>query len=430
MTTTINNEHKKLNVPNKREQNQTCLDSAECEGLRPKGNVPNLRFPEFEGEWRRSKFKKVITLQRGSSPRPIIKYITTSTDGVNWIKIGDMPHFGRIVTSTEEKITREGAKKSRLVKKGDLILSNSMSYGLPYIMGVDGYIHDGWFVLKDFEDTFDKDYLCNLLISSAIQNQYKRLAAGGVVQNISSDLVNSVSVSIPLMEEQKKISSLLNLIDDRIATQNKIIEDLKKLKCAIIDYTIDAIQTDYMEFSEVYDMAGEGGTPSTSNMEYYKNGCVPFIKIEDLKQKYLVSNKDYITELGLHKSSAWLIPANSILFSNGATIGEISITTYPVCTKQGILGIVPKADIDTEYLYYLMSSRYFKKEICRIITEGTMKTAYLKDINKIRCPIPSKAVQQEIVRIPSALNTKIEIEQCVLDKLICQKQYLLRQMFI
>lgn len=178
-------------------------------------------------------------------------------------------------------------------------------------------------------------------------------------------------------------------------------------------------------------MAGEGGTPSTSNTKYYENGCVPFIKIEDLKQKYLVSNKDHITELGLQKSSAWLIPTNSILFSNGATIGEISITTYPVCTKQGILGIVPKAeDIDTEYLYYLMSSRYFKKEICRIITEGTMKTAYLKDINKIRCPIPSKAIQQEIVRIPSALNAKIEIEQSILDKLICQKQYLLRQMFI
>ena len=169
MTTTINNEHKKL-------------------------NVPNLRFPEFQGEWKRTIFKNVITLQRGSSPRPIIEYVTTSDDGVNWIKIGDMPHFGRIVTSTEEKITKEGAKKSRQVNKGDLILSNSMSYGLPYIMGIDGYIHDGWFVLKNFENTFDKDYLCNLLISSAIQNQYKRLAAGGVVQNISSDLVNSVSV--------------------------------------------------------------------------------------------------------------------------------------------------------------------------------------------------------------------------------------------
>lgn len=240
MTTTKNNEHKKLNFPNEQEQSQACLNSAEHEKNQGRKvlNVPNLRFKEFQGEWRRSKFKKVITLQRGSSPRPIIKYITTSTDGVNWIKIGDMPHFGRIVTSTEEIITREGAKKSRLVKKGDLILSNSMSYGLPYIMGVDGYIHDGWFVLKDFEDTFDKDYLCNLLISSAIQNQYKRLAAGGVVQNISSDLVNSVSVSIPLMEEQKKISSLLNLIDDRIATQNKIIDKLQSLIKGIVDCTI------------------------------------------------------------------------------------------------------------------------------------------------------------------------------------------------
>ena len=369
MTTTINNEHKKL-------------------------NVPNLRFPEFQGEWKRTIFKNVITLQRGSSPRPIIEYVTTSDDGVNWIKIGDMPHFGRIVTSTEEKITKEGAKKSRQVNKGDLILSNSMSYGLPYIMGIDGYIHDGWFVLKNFENTFDKDYLCNLLISSAIQNQYKRLAAGGVVQNISSDLVNSVSVSIPTMMEQKKISSLLNLIDERIATQNKIIEDLKKLKYAIIDYAINSIDADFIKFGSLYETAGEGGTPTTSNAAFYNDGKIPFIKIDDLKQKYLTENKDFITELGLQKSSAWLVPTRSILFSNGATIGEISITTYPVCTKQGILGIVPKQNIDVEFLYYFMSSTYFKKAVSRIVTEGTMKTAYLKDINNILCPIPTKEKQR------------------------------------
>lgn len=405
MTTTINNEHKKL-------------------------NVPNLRFPEFQGEWKRTIFKNVITLQRGSSPRPIIEYVTTSDDGVNWIKIGDMPHFGRIVTSTEEKITKEGAKKSRQVNKGDLILSNSMSYGLPYIMGIDGYIHDGWFVLKNFENTFDKDYLCNLLISSAIQNQYKRLAAGGVVQNISSDLVNSVSVSIPTMMEQKKISSLLNLIDERIATQNKIIEDLKKLKSAIIDYTIDSLDADFVKFGSLYETAGEGGTPTTSNVQFYDNGNIPFIKIDDLKQKYLTENKDFITELGLQKSSAWLVPTRSILFSNGATIGEITITTYPVCTKQGILGIVPKQNIDVEFLYYFMSSSYFKKAISRIVTEGTMKTAYLKDINNILCPIPTKEKQQDIAIIPSALNSKIDFEQSILKLFITQKQHLLRQMFI
>ena len=82
------------------------------------------------------------------------------------------------------------------------------------------------------------------------------------------------------------------------------------------------------------------------------------------------------------KASAWLVPTHSILFSNGATIGEITITTYPVCTKQGILGIVPKANIDVEFLYYFMSSSYFKKAVSRIITEGTMKTAYLRNIDK------------------------------------------------
>ena len=222
----------------------------------------------------------------------------------------------------------------------------------------------------------------------------------------------------------------MSILDERIATQNKIIEDLKKLKSAIIDYAINSLHCDFVKFGTLYEMAGEGGTPATSNAAYYDNGNIPFIKIDDLKQKYLTENKDFITELGLQKSSAWLIPTHSILFSNGATIGEISITTYPVCTKQGILGIVPKQNIDVEFLYYLMSSSYFKKAVSRIVTEGTMKTAYLKDINNILCPIPTKERQQEIAKMPSALNSKIDFEQSIFKLYGSQKQYLLRQMFI
>lgn len=117
----------------------------------------------------------------------------------------------------------------------------------------------------------------------------------------------------------------------------------------------------------MYETAGEGGTPTTSNASFYDNGKIPFVKIDDLKQKYLTENKDFITELGLQKSSAWLVPTRSILFSNGATIGEITITTYPVCTKQGILGIVPKSNIDVEFLYYFMSSTYFKKQLVALL---------------------------------------------------------------
>ena len=250
------------------------------------------------------------------------------------------------------------------------------------------------------------------------------------VPSLSKDTIEKIKVHIPQIEEQQKISKFLSLLDERIATQNKIIEDLKKLKSAIIDYAINSLHCDFVKFGALYEMAGEGGTPATSNAAYYDNGNIPFIKIDDLKQKYLIEHKDFITELGLKKSSAWLIPTNSILYSNGATIGEISITTYPVCTKQGILGIVPKPIIDVEFLYYFMSSTYFHKAVSRIVTEGTMKTAYLKDINNIRCPIPTKEKQLDIAKMPSALNSKIDFEQSILKLFGLQKQYLLRQMFI
>ena len=273
-------------------------------------------------------------------------------------------------------------------------------------------------------------FLCNYIQTKKIQNYIQSLQTGGSREGLNFEQIRSFPISLPNIAEQNKIAQLLDKLNERIATQNKIIEDLKKLKSAIIDYAINSLDSGFVKFGSLYEMAGEGGTPTTSNVSFYDNGKIPFIKIDDLKKKYLTENKDFITELGLQKSSAWLVPTHSILFSNGATIGEISITTYPVCTKQGILGIVPKQNIDVEFLYYFMSSSYFKKTVSRIVTEGTMKTAYLKDINNILCPIPTKEKQQEIAKMPSALNSKIDFEQSILKLFCSQKQYLLRQMFI
>ena len=270
-----------------------------------------------------------------------------------------------------------------------------------------------------------------ILSTESVKRDIRNRAVGQTMPSINTPILSNTGIYMSQSEaEQKKIANLLSLIDERISTQNKIIEDLKKLKYAIIDYAINSIDADFIKFGSLYETAGEGGTPTTSNAAFYNDGKIPFIKIDDLKQKYLTENKDFITELGLQKSSAWLVPTRSILFSNGATIGEISITTYPVCTKQGILGIVPKQNIDVEFLYYFMSSTYFKKAVSRIVTEGTMKTAYLKDINNILCPIPTKEKQQEIAKMPSALNSKIDFEQSVLKLYGSQKQYLLRQMFV
>ncbi len=384
-------------------------------------NVPHLRFPEFSGEWENHVLQDTVTFSNGKAHENCV-----NEDG-DYILVNS-----KFVSTNGQIQKRVTSQLSPLCKSQFVMVMSDLPNGKALAKCY--YIEeDNKFTLNQRICSFSakNGNISKFLMYQINRNKYYMRFDDGINQtNLKKNEVLSCPVFIPSIKEQEKIATLLHLIDERITTQNKIIEDLKKLKSAIIDYAVNSLDIDTVKFSSLYKTAGEGGTPSTSNVDFYENGQIPFIKIDDLKQKYLTENKDFITELGLQKSSAWLVPTNSILFSNGATIGEISITTYPVCTKQGILGIVPKSHVDVDYLYYFMSSAYFRKEVCRIVTEGTMKTAYLKDINNITCPIPTKETQQEIAKMPSLLNSKIELEQDILDMLNKQKRYLLSHMFI
>ena len=384
-------------------------------------NVPHLRFPEFTGEWKKYKLSETCSFFSGGTPSSSKKEYYDGN--IPFIRSGELHE-----EQTELFITEDGYKNSaaKMVEVGDLLLAlYGATSGDIAISKINGAINQAILCIRTNQNKKFIESIWRKHVEKLLQTYLQ-----GGQGNLSADIVKNISFYFSRIEEQNKIAEFISLLDERIATQNKIIEDLKKLKSAIIDYAIDSLDTDFAKFGSLYETAGEGGTPTTSNASFYDNGKIPFVKIDDLKQKYLTENKDFITELGLQKSSAWLVPTRSILFSNGATIGEITITTYPVCTKQGILGIVPKSNIDVEFLYYFMSSTYFKKAVSRIVTEGTMKTAYLKDINNILCPIPTKKKQQEIAKIPSALNSKIDYEQSILKLFIMQKQYLLRLMFI
>ena len=160
------------------------------------------------------KLGDIASIVRGASPRPIAQYITSDSNGVNWIKIGDVKPNSKYITSTEEKITPEGAKKSRLVKKGDFILSNSMSFGRPYILKIDGCIHDGWLSISDFSNTLTADFLYHVLSSSMMQYEMRKKASfGGAVQNLNADIVRELTISIPSLETQNKIVQVLDNFD-------------------------------------------------------------------------------------------------------------------------------------------------------------------------------------------------------------------------
>jgi type I restriction enzyme S subunit len=137
-----------------------------------------------------------------------------ATGGVNWIKIGDVALGAKFVTNSAEQITAKGAEKSRHVKKGDFILSNSMSFGRPYILAIDGCVHDGWIVISDYKDSVTSDYLYHVLNTSFVQNYWKQRASqGGSIQNLNSDIVRETLIPVPLLDEQEHIASILDKFD-------------------------------------------------------------------------------------------------------------------------------------------------------------------------------------------------------------------------
>jgi type I restriction enzyme S subunit len=189
------------------------------------------RLPGFEGEWERVEVDKVITVARGGSPRPIQDFMTTASDGVNWIKIGDTSKLSKYITSTKEKIIPEGKQFSRSVNVGDFLLSNSMSFGRPYILKIEGCIHDGWLVLQNYQDSFDREFLYYTLMSKDVFDQYLSKASGSGVLNLNKELVKVVELNRPKdLDEQKAIAQILSDMDVEITQLESKKEKYQAIK--------------------------------------------------------------------------------------------------------------------------------------------------------------------------------------------------------
>jgi len=206
--------------------------------------------------WEYRKIGDVCIVERGGSPRPIDQFITEDENGINWIKIGDTTE-SMYITDTAQKIKPEGMKKSRYVEPGDFLLSNSMSFGRPYILKIDGCIHDGWLVLRDKDELFDKRFLYYYLSSKATYQKFKSMAVGGVVNNLNSEMVRKVDVPVPRKSEQIEIANLLDKMSSVI--------NIRKQELQYLDELIKA------RFVEMF------GNPLDSNkVNYIFTECVEF----------------------------------------------------------------------------------------------------------------------------------------------------------
>jgi len=191
------------------------------------------RAKGFTEKWRKSKIGDICIISRGGSPRPINKYITEDPDGLNWLKIGDIDSEAKFINRTTEKIKKSGLSKTRLIPKGSFILSNSMSFGRPYILNIDTCIHDGWLSLHDIDENVDKDFLYYLFLTPYVQNQFASYAAGSGVKNLNKEIVSNCDTMLPSLSEQQYIAKFLSVIDAEVELLEKKEKILQAQKQAL-----------------------------------------------------------------------------------------------------------------------------------------------------------------------------------------------------
>ena len=374
-------------------------------------------------EWEYKKLGEVCTIERGGSPRPITDYITDSEDGINWIKIGDAQEGSKYITSTKEKIRPEGIKKSRLVHKGDFILSNSMSFGRPYILKVDGCIHDGWLVIHDDNEVFIKDYLYYILSSHIMYAKFSQLAVGGVVNNLNSSLVRKVTIPFPPKSTQLSIVSELDKINELIRLKKEQLKDYDNLAQSIFyDMFGDPVENEkgweVKKLGEVCSQITDGTHNSPTNT---KNGDFKYVTAKNIKKEGIVLDNITYVDADTHHSiySRCNPEYGDILYiKDGATAGiatinnlneEFSLLSSVALLKleDKIINYYLKAVLNTPSLYNCIRTNMGGAAITRLT---------LVKIKAIKIPLPPLPLQHLFAqRIEHIEHQKSAVQKSITD---------------
>ena len=368
--------------------------------------------------WQIKTLGDIFLIERGSSPRPIKSFLTNDNNGINWIKIGDAKNNSKYIYQSAEKIRPEGKKYSRFVEIGDLILSNSMSFGRPYIMKTIGCIHDGWVVLrKILKNIIYEEYAYYILSSNQVHSEFSKLAAGSVVKNLSIDRIKQVYIPIPPLDEQKRIASALSKIDAYLENTIKLIEEKERFKRGIAkklltckegenipEARFKGFEDEWMEvaISKIGTII-TGNTPSTKNESFW-NGNNVWVTPTDIKQKYISNSERKLTDDGLKKSRK--LPANTLLITCIASIGKNAILKCEGACNQQINAIIPNKNYNVDFLYYLFENE--KSYLKFKAPQSVIKIMSKSEFSKLVFKFPLLEEQEKIGGYLSLLDAEID----------------------
>ena len=382
---------------------------------------------ELPSGWVWCRLGEINDIARGGSPRPIKNYITDDPNGVNWIKIGDTTKNSKYIETVKEKIRIEGVRKSRKVFKGDFLLTNSMSFGRPYILKVDGCIHDGWLVISPYGNAYTTDFLYYLLSSNFAYEQFSDVASGGVVTNLNSDKVADTFFPLPPISEQerivKDIENMFSIIDMIEANSTDLLSLIKYAKNKILDLAIHGklVPQDPTDepASELLKRVNPSAEITCDNEQYWNmpNGwCVCRIKdlfkicmgqspagtsLNQIEGMEFHQGKICFTDKFLDKSKILtnrptkIADANSLLICVRAPVGVLNINTRQICIGRGLCALLPSKCVDLGFAFHCLTT--YQQRFEQKSTGSTFKAISGDIIKNELFPLPPLAEQQRIV---------------------------------
>ncbi|EAJ3930575.1 TPA: restriction endonuclease subunit S [Campylobacter jejuni] len=364
--------------------------------------------------WEVKKLGEIFNIERGGSPRPIKEFLTDKEDGINWIKIGDIKNQ-KYLYATEEKIIQEGLKKSKLVIEGDLLVSNSMSFGKPVIVKLQkGAIHDGWLLLKE-KINLNKEYFYYLFSSNFMYDFLSYQASGSTVKNLNIDKLKQIEIPLPPLKEQERIVGILDESFAKIDESIKILEqdllNLDELMQSALQKAFNPLNDDTKENYQLpqgWEWKGLGeicfitdGTHKTPN--YIETG-IPFLSVKNISKGFFdLSDVKYISLEEHNKLIKRAKPEfGDILICRIGTLGKaIKISLefeFSIFVSLGLLK--PKVKIISDYLVYFLNSYFIEGWINNNKVGGGTHTAKLNLNILEKCPValPTLKEQEQIAK--------------------------------